>query len=931
MPTGTGKTETMLAVLVSTPCPKLLIVVPTDALRSQLAEKFLTLGVLRPPHSAVLSETARSPIVCSLKHIPRTEKEVDDVFTHAQVVVATSSIVGQCPAPIQERIAEHCEYLFIDEAHHVEAKTWSAFREKFRSRRILQFTATPFREDGRALEGEIIFKYSLKLAQEAGYFTAIDFKRVRAFNQALADRAISELALAQLRTDFDRGHIVMARVESVARAKEVFELYRPFPEFKPIQLHTGIKSPKAREQARRQLLTGESRIVVCVDMLGEGFDLPELKIAAFHDIKKSLAVTLQLAGRFTRVHPKLGHATFIANTADVDVRDALRQLYARDPDWNVLLPQLSDQMIAEQQSLKAFLQGFGEFADEIPLQTVKPATSAVVYRTNCQKWTPEDFRDGIPGIDECERVLHALNPAERTLIVVTARRKRLEWTDVESLTGWDWELYVLVWWAEKSLLFINSSTKSGVYRALAQAVAGEGVSLISGQEVFRVFSGVNRLRLQNVGLSEYVGRSVSYTGKMGADVGRGISEQGRGKTQKSVLSGGGYENGDRVTYGASRRGRIWSHQRDGIDKLVTWCKAVGAKVVDHTINPDDVLAGTLVAETVALRPEVMPIRIDWPEEIYRTPEGIWVLTIDGKDFGLAALELQLIEPSPDGPLRLAVVSENASAELELELVRIDGIANYRFVARGGSVAIRRTKSLPKTLEEFFYDCPPIVWFADGSSLEGNQLVKLKSTIGAFDRARIDPWDWAGVDLRVESQGSEKRPDSIQATVIRALLRRDYTMIVDDDGKGEAADIVAVRVVGEATAPEIVVEFYHCKYAQGGTVGRRVEDLYEVCGQAQKSILWAIPEKQSDLFTHLMRREELRQISGGASRYELGDKDTLESIREMSRICPVSLKIFAVQPAVSRSRASDAQQMLLGGTENYLFETYQVPFAVIGSA
>ena len=35
-------------------------------------------------------------------------------------------------------------------------------------------------------------------------------------------------------------------------------------------------------------------------MLGEGFDLPELKIAALHDVKKSLPVTLQFTGRFTR-------------------------------------------------------------------------------------------------------------------------------------------------------------------------------------------------------------------------------------------------------------------------------------------------------------------------------------------------------------------------------------------------------------------------------------------------------------------------------------------------------------------------------------------------------------------------------------------------------------------------------------------------------
>jgi|SRR5215469_3645283 len=95
-------------------------------------------------------------------------------------------------------------------------------------------------------------------------------------------------------------------------------------------------------------------------MLGESFDLPELKIAAFHDIRKTLAVTLQLAGRFTRKRPDLGNATFIANTADVHVQDELRKLYTRDPDWNLLLPQLSETMIGEQVSLQAFLRGFTE-------------------------------------------------------------------------------------------------------------------------------------------------------------------------------------------------------------------------------------------------------------------------------------------------------------------------------------------------------------------------------------------------------------------------------------------------------------------------------------------------------------------------------------------------------------------------------------------
>jgi len=267
MPTGTGKTETMLSVLVSAPCEKLLVVVPTDALRTQLAEKFLTLGVLKEPDCRVLAPTARCPIVGVLQHIPRSVGEVDEVFGRCHVVVTTSSIAGQCSAEVRDRMAHLCTDLFIDEAHHAEAPTWSAFKEGFRARKVLQFTATPFREDGRPLDGEIIFKYPLKKAQEEGYFKPIRFRPVVEFNPKRSDEKIAAQAIAQLRADFDKGHILMARTENVAHAKEVFKLYAMYPQFNPVQLHTGIKSARQRETARRQIISGESRIVVCVDML----------------------------------------------------------------------------------------------------------------------------------------------------------------------------------------------------------------------------------------------------------------------------------------------------------------------------------------------------------------------------------------------------------------------------------------------------------------------------------------------------------------------------------------------------------------------------------------------------------------------------------------------------------------------------------------
>lgn len=47
MPTGTGKTETMLALNAHECFERLLVVVPNDALREQVAGKFETFGVLR--------------------------------------------------------------------------------------------------------------------------------------------------------------------------------------------------------------------------------------------------------------------------------------------------------------------------------------------------------------------------------------------------------------------------------------------------------------------------------------------------------------------------------------------------------------------------------------------------------------------------------------------------------------------------------------------------------------------------------------------------------------------------------------------------------------------------------------------------------------------------------------------------------------------
>jgi hypothetical protein len=52
---------------------------------------------------------------------------------------------------------------------------------------------------------------------------------------------------------------------------------------------------------------------------------------------------------------------------------------------------------------------------------------------------------------------------------------------------------------------------------------------------------------------------------------------------------------------------------------------------------------------------------------------------------------------------------------------------------------------------------------------------------------------------------------------------------------------------------------------------------------------------------------------------------------MARVWPVNLKIFIVQPGLSKSGATVEQRELLSVTENHLMETYKLKFSAIASA
>lgn len=144
MPTGTGKTETMLSTLIANECKKLLVSVPSDSLRSQIGYKFITLGLLK--EFGIAGEDCLYPIVGILRSGIRDNQVLKDFISNCNVVVSTMDLLVNFNNEERIILRDSFSHFFVDEAHHSEASTWKELISKFEKEKVFLFTATPYRK-----------------------------------------------------------------------------------------------------------------------------------------------------------------------------------------------------------------------------------------------------------------------------------------------------------------------------------------------------------------------------------------------------------------------------------------------------------------------------------------------------------------------------------------------------------------------------------------------------------------------------------------------------------------------------------------------------------------------------------------------------------------------------------------------------------------
>jgi hypothetical protein len=143
------------------------------------------------------------------------------------------------------------------------------------------------------------------------------------------------------------------------------------------------------------------------------------------------------------------------------------------------------------------------------------------------------------------------------------------------------------------------------------------------------------------------------------------------------------------------------------------------------------------------------------------------------------------------------------------------------------------------------------------------------------------------------------------------------VIFYDHGSGEIADYVAITEERDAT----IFALYHCKGSAESAPGARVDDVFEVCGQAQKSVAWA----------SLARLEKRLRYRQSEPRFVRGTAALLQEILVRAKDRRQQFEIKIVQPGISKARLSPAMAECLGATNGHFIGVNIAPLQVVTSA
>jgi DNA repair protein RadD len=234
-----------------------------------------------------------------------------------------------------DRITWSPDLIVVDEAHHAVAGSWSQTLDHWPHALRLGVTATPVRRDGRGLGamfdrlvlGPSVHDLTAKkfLTPAQIYAPRIRFQeanlRVRSGDYA-PEQAAEQLDKPTITGDaiehfqrLGRGCSAIAFCCTTQHAEHVAAQFRACGITSQVVL--GTTPVKEREQLIADLGTGALQVLVSVDVISEGTDVPSVGCAILLRPTQSEGLYLQQVGRVLRPAPGKDHALILDHVGNV--------------------------------------------------------------------------------------------------------------------------------------------------------------------------------------------------------------------------------------------------------------------------------------------------------------------------------------------------------------------------------------------------------------------------------------------------------------------------------------------------------------------------------------------------------------------------------------------------------------------------------------
>ncbi|MGB8453161.1 MAG: DEAD/DEAH box helicase family protein [Anaerocolumna sp.] len=879
MPTGSGKT----AVLMMTPYVvgsiKVLIVTPSIMVRGQINEDFMNLKTLCK--ATVFSESVPKPNVYELKHA-YSEEELNNII-NSDVIIATP----QCALSLseEEKVRNLFDLVLVDEAHHVPAKTWKQILINMNAAKHVLFTATPFRLDKKDIKGDMIYTYPLSMAYSDGIFGEIEYIPIdEAPNK---DYLIAKQTEKVFFADRELGyaHYLMVRADTKEKAKELEALYSQETELILKRIDSSMTNSAIKkyiEDLKNKKLDG----IICVDMLGEGFDFPNLKIAAIHSPHKSLASTLQFIGRFARTNANnIGTAKFIAmNDSELLIENTA--MYANDVVWQDIIIDLSENKSKAEEQTKEYFKNFRKITPitidgngEISLHSIRPNCHAKIYRV-----TEFDITAHFPDI--CNVVEGTLiNENDNTVIGIGKVSTPPKWITSDNIVNINNILYIVHYQKECNIIFIYSQIKTEVLYDLIAGAFCRTYEKIPKYQMNRVLGELKEFEIFNSGMqNRFTESGESYRISAGSDVSSAIDPvTGKLYSAGHVFCKANTDDSE-ITIGYSSGSKMWSSAYSSIPDYVHWCDFNGKKIMD----------AKMIVKTNT-NYDYLPI----PAQLLKYPSNIFMCDYSARTYSSPPV---LYDADSD-------YFKNILTDVmpRIKLIKLDSIiVEFNFQKQCESIVCdikgKYSSNAPQImlmdgrdkipLADYLNDYPIIFKTTDDVLIQGIEYLQGNPDAIAFSTENIIgiDWDGYGTDRRIEVNDPKYHPNgiSIQTTIERILREnKDNKYLIYDHSSSEIADFITIK------ESEFILEvtLFHVKRMSSKTYNSSVDDIYEVVGQAVKSTIWL---KTKPVFiSKITDRRRTNHCNFIVGRFE----EFRETMKQNKQLVG---KIVIVQPSINKN-------------------------------